>query len=198
MSQPMSASQTCTMPEHGSPTAPSACCRPKPVAAPPGESVTTAKPTHQAAGATHFWADQKIWWAASRNTLNCLIGCSIGDFGVIIYAQVFHPGWSMMTIMVLAMAAGLLTSMMLETVMLRWREGFAWRQALVTAFSMSFLSMLGMELAANLTDFMLTGGRLPLSEPFYWVALAISMGAGFLAPLPYNYYQLKRHGRSCH
>ena len=29
-------------------------------------------------------------------------------------------------------------------------------------------------------------------------ALALSVTAGFLAPLPYNYWQFKRHGRSCH
>jgi hypothetical protein len=58
--------------------------------------------------------------------------------------------------------------------------------------------MLGMELAANASDFMPTGGRVPLSDPFYWMALGVSVGAGFLVPLPYNYWKFKRHGKACH
>jgi hypothetical protein len=122
----------------------------------------------------------------------------IGDFAVVIYMQARHPDAPMALTMGLAMIAGLITSILFESAMLKWREGFPWRAAFTTAFSMSFLSMLGMEAAANATDFMLTGGRVPLSDPFYWTALAISLGAGFLAPLPYNYWKFKRHGRTCH
>jgi len=28
--------------------------------------------------------------------------------------------------------------------------------------------------------------------------LAFSLLVGFLAPLPYNYYKLKKHGKECH
>src|SRR5579859_5037534 len=31
-------------------------------------------------GRDHFWKDTGVWTSASFNTLNCLIGCSIGDF----------------------------------------------------------------------------------------------------------------------
>lgn len=109
--------------------------------------------------------DPVAWKKAAKNTLNCLIGCSIGDFGTIIIVQTYYPAtpiWLMM------------------------------------AFSMSFLSMLGMELVANFTDLTLTGGKVPVSGPFYWLALAISLLAGFLAPLPYNYYKLKKLGKACH
>jgi hypothetical protein len=68
----------------------------------------------------------------------------------------------------------------------------------ITAFSMSFLSMLAMELAANVTDYLLTGGKVAMHQPFYWTALGISLIAGFLAPLPYNYRQFKLHGKTCH
>ena len=122
----------------------------------------------------------------------------IGDISMIVYLQAYHPQLPMMITMGLAMAAGLVTSVLFEGVLLRWREGFGWHAALHTAFSMSFLSMLGMELAANATDFMLTGGRVPLNDPFYWTALAISVGAGFLGPLPYNYWKFKQHGKACH
>ena len=38
----------------------------------------------------------------------------------------------------------------------------------------------------------------PFSDPFYWTALALSVGAGFLVPLPYNYWKFKQHGKACH
>jgi hypothetical protein len=184
----------CTMPEHGRANAPSACCRP---AMPQFAGLTPiAKPGRESW--LQFWSDRNVWRVASRNTLNCLIGCMIGDLSMIVYMQTHHPHAPMMLTMGLAMAAGLVTSILFESVLLRWREGFAWRTAFTMAFSMSFLSMLGMEAAANATDFMLTGGRVPPSDPFYWTALAISVGAGFLAPLPYNCWKFKRHGKACH
>ncbi|MFM8911811.1 MAG: DUF4396 domain-containing protein [Flammeovirgaceae bacterium] len=147
---------------------------------------------------TRFWADKKVWGRAAFNTLNCLIGCSIGDFGMILFLQAFYPATSMMTQMVLATVAGLCTSIMLETVLLRIRERFDWGQALQTAFSMSFISMIAMELAMNTSDFVMTGGKAAFNNPMYWVALAVSLVVGFLAPLPYNYYKLKKYNRACH
>jgi hypothetical protein len=180
------------MPEHGNETAPHACCRPSS----PSYKGPNAKPAPSRPLA--FWRDRSVWKVAARNTLNCLVGCSIGDLAVIIYMQAVHPHVSMWLTMGLAMAAGLVTSILFESTMLRFREDFAWKQAVVTAFSMSFLSMLGMELAANLTDYLLTGGKVAMHHPFYWTALGISLIAGFLAPLPFNYWQFKKHGKACH
>ncbi|NOS91060.1 MAG: DUF4396 domain-containing protein [Cyclobacteriaceae bacterium] len=148
--------------------------------------------------APSFWQDQKVWGRASLNTLNCLIGCSIGDFGMILYLQAFHPDTSMSAQMVLGTLAGLLTSVILETILLKSREKFAWLQALQTALSMSFISMVAMELAMNTTDFMITGGKASFGNPMYWTALVFAMIAGFLAPLPYNYYKLKKYNKACH
>lgn len=145
-----------------------------------------------------FWADPAIWSRSGFNTLNCLIGCSIGDFGMIIYLQAFHPQVSMATQMVLAIIAGLITSIMLETILLRLNEKFSWRYAFQTAFSMSFISMVAMELAMNTTDFMITGGKAAFSDPGYWFALLVAMFAGFLCPWPYNYYKLKKFNKACH
>ena len=61
-----------------------------------------------------------------------------------------------------------------------------WKEAVKMAFSMSFISMLGMEFAENLTDYFLTGGTVLISDAWYWIALAISLVAGFLAPLQFN------------
>ncbi|HZH36887.1 MAG TPA: DUF4396 domain-containing protein, partial [Flavisolibacter sp.] len=100
--------------------------------------------------------------------------------------------------MLLAVVAGLTTSIALETALMHYREKFKWSAALRMAFSMSFLSMVAMEIAMNGTDFMLTGGKAQISSAFYWLAFIPAAVAGFLTPLPYNYYQLKKHKRACH
>jgi len=145
-----------------------------------------------------FWQDVSTWQRASLNTLNCLVGCSIGDFGFIIYAQATALAWSMWAIMGIAMLCGLSTSVLMETLLLKWRENFGWKMAVRTALSMSFLSMLAMELAENVTDYMLTKGEVAPSEPFFWIALTISLLAGFLVPLPYNYFKLRKYNKACH
>jgi len=40
------------------------------------------------------------------------------------------------------------------------------------------------ERKTNLTDYLLTGGQVSVHQPFYWTALALSLLAGFLVPLP--------------
>jgi hypothetical protein len=145
-----------------------------------------------------FWKQWDSWKRAAKNTLNCLIGCSIGDFGMLIFLQTYYPNTAMWITMALAMTSGLVTSILFETMMLKLKEGFLWKTAFQTAFSMSFLSMLGMELAENGTDYFLTGGVVPVSDPWYWMALAISLVAGFVAPLPYNYYKIRKYGKTCH
>ncbi|HMJ71447.1 MAG TPA: DUF4396 domain-containing protein [Cyclobacteriaceae bacterium] len=144
------------------------------------------------------WTDINVWGRAAFNTVNCLIGCSIGDFAMIIFLQKYYPGTPMTVQMGLAVIAGLMTSVAFETILLRTREKFAWRAALQTAFSMSFISMVAMEVVMNSTDFMLTGGKAAFGNPMYWTALLVSMVAGFLAPLPYNYYKLKKYNQACH
>jgi len=145
-----------------------------------------------------FWNNLNTWNRASFNTLNCLIGCSIGDYGMLIFLQAFYPDTSMTWQMILAIIAGLITSIALETMILRTREKFRWQLAIKTAFSMSFMSMIAMEIAMNATDFLITGGKAAFTSPMYWIAFIIASIAGFLVPLPYNYYKLKKYSKSCH
>lgn len=188
----MSQNTACKMPDHGLATATAACCRPEDPAF-MGMTPDAGSPL------LRFWSERDTWKRASKTTLSCLIGCMIGDFSMIIFLQAFFPGTSMWLTMGLAMGAGLLTSIAFESALLRFKEGMVLRQAVRTAIGMSFISMLGMELAANTTDLLLTGGgRLHFSDPWYWGALAISLVVGFLAPLPYNYFKLQKYGKACH
>ncbi|MEM9337399.1 MAG: DUF4396 domain-containing protein [Bacteroidota bacterium] len=145
-----------------------------------------------------FWEDPVKWKRAAFNTLNCLIGCSIGDFGMIFFLQAFYPETSMVWQMALAIVAGLCTSILLETILLKTREHFSWSFAFKTAFGMSFISMVAMELAMTGTDFMITGGKAAFTDPTYWLALVPALVVGFLTPLPYNYYKLKKYKQACH
>lgn len=145
-----------------------------------------------------MWGDVSVWKRASFNTFNCLIGCSIGDFAMIMFLQKYYPATSMTAQMILAVIAGLMTSVLFETILLRTREKFAWGAAVQTALSMSFISMVAMEVVMNFTDFMITGGKAAFGNPMYYTALVVSMIAGFLGPLPYNYYKLKKYNQACH
>jgi hypothetical protein len=145
-----------------------------------------------------WWSSQQIWRRAGMNTTRCLIGCSLGDFGALFAMQHSGVALSMPTTMAIAMTCGLGTSFALETAILKYQEDMSLKVAAETAFNMSIVSMLAMETAENVTDLYLTGGLFEPDKPYWWAALGVSLGAGFLTPLPYNYYRLKRHGRSCH
>lgn len=139
-----------------------------------------------------FWRCQQTWRTSASNTLWCLIGCSIGDFGTIAFFQFMGIPWSTAVIMGLAIINGLLTSIALETVILV-RGGMALKESLQTALGMSFISMIAMETTMNLTDWWLTGGA-----RLTWWVVPIMLLVGFLTPWPYNYWRLKKWGKACH
>ncbi|RAQ50689.1 hypothetical protein AFGD_002725 [Aspergillus flavus] len=101
--------------------------------------------------------------------------------------------------MAVSMASGMTTSIILETILLRRGvDQLSWPMAARTAMGMSMVSMVAMEAAENIVDYHLTGGVVALGDPKFWMAAAVSMTAGYLAPLPYNYHHLKKYGKACH
>ncbi len=139
------------------------------------------------------WKCKHTWKKSAQNTAWCLLGCSIGDFGTIFYFQnnpsdIFNTTTSIMT---LAIINGLITSVALETFILSRQMNFS--EALKTALGMSFISMIAMEIAMNVTDVILTGGAI-----LTWWAAPIMLLVGFLTPWPYNYWRLKKYNESCH
>jgi len=138
------------------------------------------------------WKCKHTWRRSANNTKWCLIGCSIGDFGTIAYFQYTGIPWSTMSIMLLAICNGLITSIILETIILI-RQNIIFMSALKTALGMSFISMISMEAAMNLTDVLLTGGA-----KLTWWVVPIMLLVGFLTPWPYNYWRLKKYNQACH
>ena len=137
------------------------------------------------------WSCRHTWRRASVNTMWCLIGCSIGDMGTILFFQVSGIPWPTLAIMCLAIMNGLLTSILLETIILS--RQMVLKLAFKTAIGMSLISMISMEAAMNITDIMLTGGAV-----LTWWVLPFMLFAGFITPLPYNYWRLKALGKACH
>ena len=133
---------------------------------------------------------------SAKNTLGCLVGCAIGDLGAIfLFQSHFAPEsipqdlWTM--VWIVAMSSGIVTSVILETIIL-WKQLGA-KEAFKTAVGMSMISMLLMEVAMNVVDYGMMG------EPaITFSVLPFTLGAGFLAAWPYNFWRLKKHGKCCH
>jgi len=138
------------------------------------------------------WNCKHTWRRSAKNTAWCLLGCAIGDFGTILFFQITKIPFPVLGIMTLAIINGLITSIILETVILL-RQNFKFSNALKTALGMSFISMISMEVAMNFTDYLLTGGAI-----LTWWVVPIMLVVGFLTPWPYNYWRLKKFNISCH
>ena len=138
------------------------------------------------------WTCKKTWKTSAKNTMWCVIGCSIGDFGTIYFFQLTQIPFPLLGIMILAIINGLISSIILETFILM-KQNFKFINALKTASGMSLISMISMEIMMNLTDYLLTGGAL-----LTWWIVPIMLIVGFLTPWPYNYWRLKKFGIACH
>ena len=141
---------------------------------------------------TFHWSCKHTWQTSAKNTMWCVIGCAIGDFGTILFFQLSKIPFPVLGIMTLAIINGLITSITLETFILM-KQDFKFQNALKTAMGMSFISMVSMEVAMNLTDYLLTGGAM-----LTWWVIPIMLIVGFLTPWPYNYWRLKKFGIACH
>ena len=138
------------------------------------------------------WNCKHTWRKSAKNTAWCLLGCAIGDLGTILFFQLTQIPFPVLGVMILAIINGLLTSIILETIILI-KQNFNFSQALKTALGMSFISMVSMEATMNLTDYLLTGGAI-----LTWWVVPIMLAVGFVTPWPYNYWRLKKFNISCH
>ena len=141
---------------------------------------------------TFDWTCKHTWKTSAKNTMWCVIGCYIGDFGTILFFQLSKISFPILCIMILAIINGLITSIILETFILM-KQNIEFKNALKTAMGMSFISMISMEITMNITDYLLTGGAL-----LTWWVIPIMLIVGFLTPWQYNYWRLKKFGIACH
>ena len=138
------------------------------------------------------WNCKNTWKLSAKNTAWCVLGCAIGDFGTILFFQLSQIPFPVLGIMILAIINGIITSIILETIILML-QNFSLSNAIKTAVGMSLISMITMEIAMNLTDYLLTGGAI-----LTWWVVPIMLAAGFVTPWPYNYWRLKKFNEACH
>ena len=116
---------------------------------------------------TNFnWSCKNTWNRSAQNTAWCLIGCAIGDFGTILFFQLTKIPFPVFGIMTLAVINGLITSIILETIVLM-KQNLNFSKAFKTAMGMSFISMISMEVTMNLTYYLLTG-KIILYQSLQW------------------------------
>tara|TARA_B110000116_G_scaffold191187_1_gene166191 strand:+ start:954 stop:1406 length:453 start_codon:yes stop_codon:yes gene_type:complete len=137
------------------------------------------------------WFCKHTWRRSAKNTLWCLLGCSLGDFGTILFFQFSSFSLPTLYIMILAIINGLITSVLLETIILFKQMSF--NKAFKTAIGMSFISMIAMETSMNLFDWIFVGG----AKLTVW-AVPLMLIIGFVTPWPYNYWRLKKYNIACH
>ena len=137
------------------------------------------------------WNCKHTWRKSAKNTTWCLLGCAIGDFGTILFFQITKIPFPVLGIMTLAIINGLITSIILETIILL-KQNFKFSNALKTALGMSLISMISMEIAMNLVDYLVTGGA-----KINLMVMPLMLLAGFLTPWPYNYWRLKKFNKGC-
>ena len=141
---------------------------------------------------TFHWSCKHTWKRSAKNTAWCVLGGAIGDFGTILFFQLTQIPFPVLGIMILAIINGLITSIILETIILM-TQNLSFINAFKTACGMSLISMISMEIMMNLTDYVLTGGAI-----LTWWVVPIMLVVGFLTPWPYNYWRLKKYGAACH
>lgn len=148
---------------------------------------------HNVATVNNFdWRCKKSWISSAINTFWCLLGCTTGNFLTILFFQFFlsgTPGW---LVFLIAPIVGLATSISLESLILV-RQHMDLNKAIKTAFGMSFISMIMMQVVANSMN-VLIAGDVKLTE---WSILP-SLVVGFISVWPYNYYRLKKYAKACH
>ncbi len=152
------------------------------------ETITLDKPKSKP---RFHWRCKHTWRRSAKNTAWCLLGCSIGDFGTILYFQLTGIPWPTLSIMILAIINGIISSIILETVVLSRQMIIS--KAFKTAIGMSLISMISMEVAMNTVDWIIMGGA-----KLTWWVIPMMLLAGFLTPWPYNYYRLKKYNIACH
>ena len=137
------------------------------------------------------WKCMHTWSRSAKNTVWCLLGCSIGDFGTILFFQLTIFNLPNIQILILAIINGLLTSIVLETFILSKQMKI--KIAFKTALTMSFVSMISMEISMNLIDYIILG-----EAKLVWWIIPLMLLVGFLTPWPYNYWRLKKYNIACH
>jgi len=145
-----------------------------------------------------LWNDISVWKKSMVATSICLVGCSVGVMGVMLYL-VNYP-W--MQVLAVSFFCGLVTCM---AFMIAWDmllHHMKFKDAFRMSYRMSIVSLSIMIIAENVAMLLMSekssGHQMHMNSSHNLPSMAIAMGAGFLLSLPYNYYIAQKHNASCH
>ncbi|MCX5179795.1 DUF4396 domain-containing protein [Streptomyces virginiae] len=130
------------------------------------------------------------WGTAARATLHCLTGCAIGEvLGMIIGTAL---GWGNLQTMILAIVLAFFFGYAL-TLRGILAAGVDLRTAIRVALAADTLSIAVMELIDNGVIALWPGAMdAHLSEPLFWIVLAIALAAAFVITTPVNKWMIGR------
>ncbi|WP_374773595.1 DUF4396 domain-containing protein [Streptomyces sp. NBC_01310] len=130
------------------------------------------------------------WAMAARATLHCLTGCAIGEvLGMVIGTAL---GWGNVQTMVLAIVLAFFFGYAL-TLRGVLATGVGLRTAVRVALAADTLSIAVMELIDNGVIALWPGAMdAHLSDPMFWIVLAIALVAAFVITTPVNKWMIGR------
>ncbi|MET9597203.1 DUF4396 domain-containing protein [Streptomyces sp. NPDC006459] len=146
---------------------------------------------HEQHGHAHGAAGGPVsWGAAARATLHCLTGCAIGEvLGMVIGTAL---GWGNVPTMVLAIVLAFFFGYAL-TLRGVLAAGVDLRTAIRVALAADTLSIAVMELIDNGVIALWPGAMdAHLSDPLFWIVLAIALAAAFVITTPVNKWMIGR------
>ncbi|MFI8339849.1 DUF4396 domain-containing protein [Streptomyces sp. NPDC085639] len=146
---------------------------------------------HEQHGQAHGTAGGPVsWGAAARATLHCLTGCAIGEvLGMVIGTAL---GWGNVPTMVLAIVLAFFFGYAL-TLRGVLTAGVDLRTAIRVALAADTLSIAVMELIDNGVIALWPGAMdAHLSDPLFWIVLAIALAAAFVITTPVNKWMIGR------
>ncbi len=150
------------------------------------------------AHAHHGEASQSMAKTSAQATFHCLTGCVIGE--VIGLAIGVHYGLGIWPTMILATILAYIAGFSLAVPPIMRREKLTFRQTMKAIWLGEAISIGVMEVVMNGVDYAIGGVQaMSLSDPIFYIGLAVAIPAGFFAAWPVNYILLKKEIKGeCH
>ncbi|MET8504669.1 DUF4396 domain-containing protein [Streptomyces sp. NPDC004787] len=138
----------------------------------------------------HHGHGKVAWSTAAQATLHCLTGCAIGEvLGMIIGTAL---GWGNVPTMILAIALAFFFGYAL-TLRGILKAGVDFATAFKVALAADTLSITVMEIIDNSVIALWPGAMdAHLSDPLFWIVLAISLAVAFVLTTPVNKWMIGR------
>ncbi|QES05681.1 DUF4396 domain-containing protein [Streptomyces venezuelae] len=145
---------------------------------------------HGAPHGDHHAPGKASWAMAAKATLHCLTGCAIGEVLGMVIGTAF--GWGNVQTMILAIILAFFFGYAL-TLRGILAAGVDFKAAFKVALAADTLSIAVMELIDNGVIALWPGAMdAHLSEPVFWIVLAIALAAAFVITTPVNKWMIGR------